>query len=311
VSLRPGATARVRVPATSANLGPGFDTFGLALARYDTVQATVTDGGLEVDVTGEGAADVPRDETHLVVASLLTGLRTWGHEPPGLALRCANAIPHSRGLGSSAAAIVAGLVAARALAETDDAAPGPGDADVLRLAAELEGHPDNVAAALYGGFTLAWSGTGGTRVATLAPHEAVLAVTCVPAWPMSTALARGLLPAEVPYADAVHNAARAGLLVAALTGAPEYLMDATDDRLHQPYRAAAMPATERLLVALRERGVPAVLSGAGPTVLALCDRRRHAVDDVAAVAGPDWAVEAPGTDLRGALCTVEPGVGWE
>jgi homoserine kinase len=297
-----GPAVRVRVPATSANLGPGFDSFGLALGRYDEVDAALADEGLVVDVSGEAADDVPRDETHLVVSAMLAAFRRWHAAPPGLRVRCRNTIPHARGLGSSAAAIVAGVVAARALL-VEQAVAGAdrlGDTDVLALAAELEGHPDNVAAALAGGFTLAWTAGSGVRAVRLVPHEAVLPVVCVPDWPMSTEAARGLLPDRVPHDDAVFNASRAGLLVAALTQHPELLLEATEDRLHQPYRAPAMKATDDLLGRLRERGLPAVLSGAGPSVLALCDRRTHRHSDVAEVAGRQWQVEAPGVDVAGA-----------
>jgi homoserine kinase len=308
-----GTGVRVRVPATSANLGPGFDTFGLALAMYDEVDAALTAGGLSVEVSGEAAEDVPRDDSHLVVSSMLAGLRRWYGEPPGLHVRCHNTIPHSRGLGSSAAAIVAGVVAARAL--VDEHAPPRtriGDDEVLDLATEIEGHPDNVAAALAGGFTLAWLGDDGARSVRMPPHADVLPVVCIPDQPMSTATARGLLPAEVSHRDAVFNASRAGLLVAAMTQRPDRLLEATQDRLHQPYRVDAMPATGRLLSDLRARGIATVVSGAGPTVLALCDSRRQQASDVAAVAGDAtdcaWRVEAPGVDLTGAVVR-RPAVG--
>jgi homoserine kinase len=294
----------VRVPATSANLGPGFDTFGLALGQYDEVDVSVGGDGLVVEVFGEAAGDVPRDESHLVVSAMLAAFRRWASEPSGLHIRCRNTIPHARGLGSSAAAIVAGVVAARSLVGDR----GIGDDEVLALATELEGHPDNVAAALTG-FTLAWTGHDGARCIRLTPHRDVVPVVCVPGWPMSTTTARGLLPTEVPHADAVFNAARSGLLVAALTQAPEQLLEATQDRLHQPYRAAAMAPTADLLARLRARGVPAVLSGAGPSVLALCDRRRHEVGDVSALAGQEWQVRSPGLDLDGATCRTTAGNG--
>jgi len=293
------SAVRVRVPATSANLGPGFDTFGLALGHYDEVDVALTGERLVVDVEGEAAGEVPRDESHLVVSAMLAGFRRWGSAPAGLRVRCRNSIPHARGLGSSAAAIVAGVVAARRLVGTG----AVGDDDVLALATELEGHPDNVAAALVGGFTLAWTGDDGARAVRLTPHPDVLPVVCVPGWPMSTATARGLLPAQVPHADAVFNASRAGLLVAALTQAPERLWEATRDRLHQPYRAPAMQPTADLLDRLRGRGVAAVLSGAGPSVLALCDRRTHGREDVVALAGQGWQVHSPGVDLDGATST--------
>ncbi|MGH3354535.1 MAG: homoserine kinase, partial [Nocardioidaceae bacterium] len=211
-SFRRGAV-RVTVPATSANLGPGFDSFGLALARYDEVTAEVVDEGLTVEAAGESADAVPRDETHLVVASMLAAFRRWGGEPPGLRVQCRNAIPHGRGMGSSAAAIVAGVEAARRLLDGEGIAAG----EALGLAAELEGHPDNVAAALAGGLTLAWTERETVRSLRLEPHRSVRPVVCVPGWPMSTDTARGLLPDQVPYRDAVFNASRSGLLVAALT----------------------------------------------------------------------------------------------
>jgi len=295
------SAVRVRVPATSANLGPGFDTFGLALGEYDEVDVAVGGEGLVVEVSGEAADEVPLDESHLVVSAVLAAFRRWGGEPRGLRVRCRNSIPHARGLGSSAAAIVAGVVAARALLADADAVD---DDEVLGIAAELEGHPDNVAAALAGGFTLAWTGDEGARAVRLSPHRDLLPVVCVPGWPMSTTTARGLLPAQVPHADAVFNASRAGLLVAALTQAPERLLEATADRLHQQYRAAAMRPTADLLDRLRSRGIPAVLSGAGPSVLALCDRRLHEMSDVSELAGhagEDWRVWSPGLDLDGAV----------
>lgn len=311
-AVEPSAVAvDVRVPATSANLGPGFDSFGLALAWYDEVRVELADDGLSVDVRGEGADDVPRDESHLVVSALLTALRRWHADPPGLRLWCHNTIPHGRGLGSSAAAIVAGVVAARRLLgvlATGPAGPADapvGDAAVLNLASELEGHPDNVAAALAGGLALAWQQGAGTRAVRLAPHESVQPVLCVPDREMSTHSARGLLPSSVPHRDAVFNATRSGLLVAAMTALPEELLPATEDRLHQQYRAGAMPETAELVSRLRARGVPAVVSGAGPTVLALCDARRQSPADVADAVRTDgavdagWRVEVPGVDAMG------------
>lgn len=307
-SIQP-AVVRVRAPATSANLGPGFDSFGLALAKYDTVEIEVGsgDGPLTVDVSGEGAADVPRDASHLVVSSLLAGVETWaGERPAAVRVRCHNELPHGRGLGSSAAAIVAGLVAARAvLAESDRVT----DTDVLDLAHRIEGHPDNVAAALAGGFVVCWTEDGRARAVRLETDPRVLPVVCVPGWPMSTAQARGLLPSEVSHADAVFTAARAGLLVAALTGRPDLLLEATEDRLHQPYRAPSLGRSADLVARLRAERIPAVLSGAGPSVLALLQSAPgdgadgdagRAAAAVRRVAGSDWAVESLGVDQHGA-----------
>ena len=262
------APVQVRVPATSANLGPGFDAFGLALGLHDHVVARVVEEGLQIDVAGEGAGEVATDERHLVVRAMRATFERLGGQPRGLELVCANRIPHSRGLGSSAAAIVAGVLAARALTlggETD--LP---DAAVLALASEIEGHPDNVAACLFGGVTIAWTDdTSGIGVARLAAHPDLRALALVPSVTSSTEAARGLLPAQVAHAVAAANAARAGLLGLALTVRPDLLWAATQDRLHQDFRTAAMPATLALVGALRAQGLAAVVSGAGPTVLVL------------------------------------------
>jgi homoserine kinase len=257
----------VRVPATSANLGPGFDSLGLALAHHDTVEAQVIPGGLRVEVTGEGAGELPTDASHLVVRAMGAAFDALGERPSGLRLRCVNRIPHARGLGSSSAAIVAGLLAARALA-VDGAARLDGTA-VLALAAEIEGHPDNVAACLLGGLTIAWTQAGAGRATRLEPVPGLRPVVYVPATEGLTAVARAALPGEVPHADAAFNAGRAALLVHALTAEPALLLAATEDRLHQRYRASGMPASAELVRDLRAAGVPAVVSGAGPSVLAL------------------------------------------
>jgi homoserine kinase len=293
---------RVRVPATSANLGPGFDSLGLASGLHDDLAVRVAEGGLLVDVHGEGAAEVPLDERHLVVRSMRSAFDVLGGQPPGLELVCANTIPHSRGLGSSAAAIVSGIVAARALVvpgsgERPDALDGAG---ALALAAELEGHPDNVAACLLGGLTVAWTDEVGSPSAVrVEPSAELLPVLCIPPTRASTEHARSLLPASVPHRDAAANAGRAALLMHALTARPDLLLAATEDRLHQAYRASAMPATARLLKALRSRGVPAVVSGAGPAVLALPLSVQQSLVDAALPEG--WVLTRPGLDLAGAV----------
>jgi homoserine kinase len=276
-ALPVGASVAVEVPATSANLGPGFDCFGLALAWREQVELAVTEQGYLVEVTGEGAADVPRDESHLILRSALHGLADLGCSVPGLRLRCHNTIPHGRGLGSSSAAIVAGLVGAVALSGAGglSEAGGAGEENaevrrwVLQHANVIEGHPDNVAAAIYGGFVLAWRGTQGLEVVTSPVHPAVGATVFVPATPVATKAARGLLPASVPHQNAAQNAARTALLVHALGHDPERLLDGTADWLHQDYRRPAMPRSWTLMQELREQGLAAVISGAGPTVLVL------------------------------------------
>lgn len=257
----------VTVPATSANLGPGFDALGLALTLYDEVHVEVADqpaGTVRVEVAGEGADTVPRDESHLVVRAMTLTCQHLGLERPPLVMRCTNRIPHGRGLGSSAAAAVAGVLAARELV-----APDLSDDVVLALASRLEGHPDNAAACLLGGLTIAWTGQAGVRAVRTDPVAGLRAAVLVPTEALSTHTARGLLPEAVPHADAAHSAGRAALLVHALTRRPDLLLHATEDRLHQGYRASAMPGTARLVTDLRAQGVAAVVSGAGPSVLAL------------------------------------------
>jgi homoserine kinase len=283
------ATVTVRAPATSANLGPGYDSFGLALSRYDEVRARVRDAGLAVRIGGAGAGELALDERHLVVRAMRAAFDRIGAQPPGLELDCVNGIPHGRGMGSSAAAIVSGIELARGL--STGGRTRLDDAGALALAAELEGHPDNVAACLLGGLSIAWL-TGGRGAAVRAATAEQLAaggirpVLLIPAEQSATTAARAVLPEQVPHADAAFNAGRAGLLVVALTGRPELLLTATEDRLHQDYRAAGMPASTALIAKLRERGVAAVVSGAGPCVLALVPGEQ--VSEVCELAPPGW-----------------------
>jgi len=260
---------RVSVPATSANLGPGFDSLGLALSLRDELTAQVTTSGLTIDVVGEGAAGVPRDESHLVVRAMRAAFDVLGHQPGGLALECSNQIPHARGLGSSSAAIVGGIALARALV------PGGSlvmdDDAVFRLAAEIEGHPDNVAPAFYGGFVISGQEDGIFFAVRSTVDPRVSAVVFVPRTGVETKVARGLLPATVPHADAAANSGRTALLVAALAGQPELLLTATKDYLHQAYRRPAMPESLALIESLRADGIAATVSGAGPSVLAFTD----------------------------------------
>ncbi|MGI5492044.1 homoserine kinase [Microtetraspora malaysiensis] len=295
----------VRVPATSANLGPGYDTLGLALDLYDEVEVALSDDGVTVDVEGQGAGEVDPGEGHLIVKTIRATFDRMGvPQPSGVTLRCRNRIPHARGLGSSSAAICAGILAARALAPalsgTADL-PGMSDDDAFALATELEGHPDNVAPCLAGGLTIAWTERSGTpRMVKLPLHEDVRPVVLIPPFRSSTKEARGLLPNEVPHSDAAVNAGRAALLIAALTRMPEpgLLLAATEDRLHQDYRAPAMPQTADLVRRLRAAGVPAVVSGAGPTVLAFSTSDTE--DLIAPEVGTDWLIQPLNVDLHGA-----------
>jgi homoserine kinase len=294
--------ARVRVPATSANLGPGFDTLALALAWYDDVSAVRAGSGLTIEVSGVGAGDLPRDERHLVVRAMDATFAALGEERGGLELRCENTIPHGRGLGSSAAAIVAGVLLARALVR--DGTGRLDDQAALSLAARLEGHPDNVAGAQLGGVTIAWAEPPGVRAVRLEPAASLRAVVLVPESVLATETARGLLPASVPHADAVHAAGRSALLVHAITAEPGLLLAATEDRLHQGYREPAMPETLALVDRLRAAGLAAVVSGAGPTVLVIGGQELSeeavaaATDDTLAEQG--WSLRAVDLDRGGA-----------
>jgi homoserine kinase len=277
---------RVEVPATSANLGPGFDSLGLALELRDQLEAEVLDDGVVVEVTGQGADSVPRDASHLVVRSMHAAFDVLGVPAPGLRLSCHNAIPHARGLGSSSAAIVGGLALARALVA--DGAKRLDDDAVFRLAAQLEGHPDNVAPAVYGGFVISGREDDEWYAVRAQVDRRVVAVAFVPPVPLSTEVARGLLPATVPHADAAADAGRAALLVAALGGAPEHLLTATRDYLHQEQRRAAMPDSLDLVDRLRADGHAAVVSGAGPTLLVLADATAVSVSKLARSCPPGW-----------------------
>ena len=262
--LNPGSSVLVAVPATSANLGPGFDCFGLALDWRERVSLAVIERGYQIDVSGEGAAELPRDESHLIIRSALVGLADLGVTAPGLWLGCRNTIPHGRGLGSSSAAIVAGLVAAAGLAQIRVEPDW-----LLGHANAIEGHPDNVAAAIYGGFVLAYQGRTGVRVARGHVDASIGAALFVPETSVATDAARDLLPETVPHVDAAANSGRAALLIHALASEPDLLYDATCDWLHQGYREAAMPRSYELMKSLRGQGFAATISGAGPSVLVL------------------------------------------
>ena len=295
-----GHAVAVRVPATSANLGPGFDTLGLALSVYDELLVTaLPDDRLEVIVSGEGADAVPLDASHLVVRTIAYAYESVGQRMPGLRLEARNVIPHGRGLGSSGAAVVSGLLAAKGLLAGDVEL---GSEALLRLATELEGHPDNVAPALFGGLTIAWVDESGPQHKKLLVHRGVSPLVFVPEFTMSTSVARSLQPLQVPREDAVFNVSRSALLIAALMQSPELLLAATADRLHQSYRAQAMPETDRLVQTLRAAGFAAVVSGAGPSVLVLADgpgRRLEAADLAARSTDTPWEALMLAVDFKG------------
>ena len=270
--LPAGLVASAVVSASSANLGPGFDSIGLALSLSDEITVETTDSGLVVLVEGESAEQVPRGPEHLVVRAVECGLRAVGVRAAGLVVRCRNVIPHSRGLGSSAAAVVGGLAAANGLVAQSDSRPLT-DAQLIQLSSEFEGHPDNAAAAVLGGAVVSWIDRSGDQprysAASVRLHPDIRLYCAIPQERSLTAETRVLLPAQVSHDDARFNVSRAALLVVALSERPDLLMPATEDVLHQPQRAPAMPASAEYLRLLRRHNVAATLSGAGPALIAL------------------------------------------
>ena len=299
----------VTVPATSANLGPGYDSLGLALDLRDELTGEVLSGAaagtLEVSVEGAGEGRVPLDESHLVVRSMRAAFEIIGKQPPGLRLHCHNRIPHARGLGSSSAAIIGGLTLARALVAGGELILD--DETLFCTAAEIEGHPDNVAPAFYGGFTIAGEDDAASPdsekrcfAVRTAVDPRISVVVFVPVVGVETKTVRGLLPETVPHADAAADAGRSALLVAALSDAPEHLHRATRDFLHQEYRRPAMPESLALVDELRADGVAAIVSGAGPTVLAFTNGIGSAESDKLAARCPaGWTSHALSVDIDG------------
>lgn len=303
-----GTRVQVSVPATTANLGPGFDTLGMALTIYDElVVEAIAGSDVRVEVHGVGAGEVPTDETNLVARSVLFALERLGAKRPGLSITAHNHIPHGRGVGSSGAAIVAGVMAAKGLLE---GLVEVSEGELLTIATELEGHPDNIAPSLFGGLTIAWVGEAGPRSTKLSVHRGVSLLVAIPQEStMSTQLARSLQPDTVPHEDAIFNLSRAALLIAALLNSPELLFEATEDRLHQNYRASAMPETDNLIRTLRQEGLAAVVSGAGPSILVLCSdpaQRQHASELIATHQTSPWECRMLTVDERGATVEALP-----
>lgn len=288
---------RVRVPATSANLGPGFDSLGLALDWYDDLVAQVIDEPvIEVDLIGEGADTLPRDQKHLVIKAMQGAFDAMGERPEGIALVCANHIPHARGMGSSAAAIVGGIELARNLVVGGHQLLP--HAEALKIAAELEGHVDNVASALLGGLTIAWGDSENAKALRIKPHPELRPILCIPETSVNTKKARAALPESVPHGDASFNIARSALLIAALTDEPELLFEATEDKLHQEYRKSSMSKSFKLLNTLRDAGHAAVISGSGPSVLVLTTE--FVEETVREIAGEDFDTQLVKVSLLGA-----------
>lgn len=289
-ALRTGPVT-VHVPASSANLGPAFDCAGLALDIWDSYTAEITDErGVRVSASGEGAGEVPTDCSHIVARAMKCGFDALAVRPAGFTLTCVNRIPHARGLGSSAAAIIGGLTLARSLVDGGDVMD---DQALLRLGLDLESHPDNLGAALAGGFIIGWLGDSPGFVRL--PVSAAIPITvCIPAQPLMTREARSVLTEQVSRDAAVHNISRAALLATALSTHPELLMVATEDALHQQQRAGIYADSIALLDRLRSQGLPAVISGAGPSVLVFA-----AAEQVAAGA-PGWEVRQLPVPTHGA-----------
>ena len=296
--IPPLTVAEVSVPASSANLGPGFDALGLALAVRDRVRVEVTKGpGTRISIRGEGADSLPLGDENLVAATIRTVFDDLGIPQPGLSIRCCNAVPHGKGLGSSAVALTCGVAAALVLVDLAAGGDGALDrADVLDRAGAMEGHPDNVAACVFGGLTVAWTEGGNSRATRLAV-PLLRPVIALPANRFATTEARALLPATIGHAAAAANAGRAALLVAVLSGQadPALLLPATVDALHQPFRAPSMPASAALIATLRSHGIAAVLSGAGPSVLVLAtDEQRDEAMALVSAAGGCLPLEGDG-----------------
>lgn len=288
----------VKVPATSANLGPGFDTLGMALSHYDEYSVEPA-SKLEIIVSGEGSGATPTDESNLIYRAFKLVFDKVGKPVPAVKLSCHNSIPHGRGMGSSGAAVAGGVMLAAGMLKPEVELS---EQQLLDFATELEGHPDNVAPALFGGLTIAWVDDEGPRHKKLTVHRGISPLVLVPPHQMSTKLARSLQPESVPHTDAVFNVSRSALLVAALTQSPELMMAATEDRLHQNYRASAMPETSELIAKLRAGGHPAVVSGAGPSVLVLetDPQLRLAAIELARKSFPNWQALPLAVDFKGA-----------
>lgn len=271
VEIPVGRKATVKVPASTANLGPGFDTLGLALGLYDYVTAEVIESGLEVEVTGEGEGEVPLDERHLVVRALRATLKEADVTVSGLRVSCTNSIPQSRGLGSSAAAATAGVAAGNGLAgfTLDDQAQ-------VQIASTFEGHPDNAGASVLGAGVVSWTNTPIDGVSAPAYHARridvhpdIKATAFIPDFHASTEAIRRVLPSDISHVDARFNVSRTAVMTVALRDDPGLLWEGTRDRMHQTYRAEVLPVTAEWVNRLRNLGYPAFLSGAGPTILVL------------------------------------------
>ncbi len=265
------SSVRVRVPATTGNLGSGYDCAGMALGLYNTIEFTETESGLDVVVEGEGAEAVPLDESNLCIVSARAVFDAADWQPAGLEARMHHAIPVSRGLGSSGVAIVAGAVAANALAVNALTGRPLGTPELLRICSDLEGHPDNVVPSLLGGLSVSGERAGTIVYQTFSVPSDLKAVVAIPEFTLDTKVARGVLPDSVSMEDAVYNLCSVGLLVGGMvTGNYALLREGMADRLHQPYRQRLVPGLAEVTRDALDAGARgAALSGAGPTAVAL------------------------------------------
>ncbi|WP_188396623.1 homoserine kinase [Sporomusa sp. GT1] len=262
-------TVKIRVPGTTANCGPGFDAVGIACTIYNELELTLSpQAGISLEVAGEGAGAIPADGSNVAIKAVQMVLNKTGRHYPGIALKMVNNIPLARGLGSSAAAIVGGLVAANEITGCQLSKQ-----EILDMATSIEGHPDNVAPAIFGGITVSIMDSGSAKYLRFLPPKDFTMVAVIPEFNLSTKAARRVLPESVPFADAVFNVSRSALLVGALcTGEFKLLLHALEDRLHQPYREKLIPGMAQVLTAARQAGaLGAALSGAGPCLLAFTD----------------------------------------
>lgn len=308
--IEPGQRVTVRVPATTANLGPGYDSLGMALALHDTltVESLDTDE-LVFDLRGEGADTLPRDGSHLVIRAMDAAFERLGFRHGGLKVTAENVNPHGRGLGSSASAVVAAVSAANAMVPAENRR---GRDWILQLTSEMEGHPDNVAPAIYGALALSWQDSDQYSSTRAEVAGTVVPIVAVPDFELSTEAARALLPASVGHHAAAMNSGRAALLIHALTRDPGFLLAGTEDYLHQSYRASAMRPSAALIAALRRAGHAAVVSGAGPTVLVLANGVPEAADVLAFISAftgantpeVNWRVLKLAVDVEGAKVDV-------
>lgn len=265
---------RVRVPATTANIGPGFDCLGMAVDMYNTIEVEEWDEGLHIEVRGQGCHEVPRDHTNLVYSAMNRIFDEVGYRPKGIRMVLTNDIPVARGLGSSAACIVGGMVAANALMGFKLGLP-----ELMRLAVQADGHPDNVVPAVVGGVTAACLEGNEVVYIKMDPPTGIRLVVMIPDFELNTTKARQVLPNAVPLKDAVFNISRTAILVASfLTGRSDMLAIATQDRLHQPYRKALIPHWDDIFFYASKYGAKGVfLSGAGPAIIAIVEEGDAAV----------------------------------